>query len=221
MKQIGLSFLVVNTRSDESNNDGSIMYDSSKTLLSEEEVEKVQAKLARIILIFLEMLHLLIARNRDVLLAVVQARKRKGGDISSMASASGSVHGGYAATSRTGSNYSPIKGHIDRQSNDSYYYERQNGDGIGKSFGSDNPMNYGHHVSNSSDRTDAAIGVQSELQRGFIGLVKALSPNIMDTINSEVPRWLRQCCQENYFSSGRYRQAKIRKLSQLYDDWFP
>lgn len=203
VKQIGKSFLTVNTQPDDSNNDaGMMMYESSKTVLSEEEIEKVQIKLARIIVIFLEMLHLLIARNRDVLLGVVQARKRKGGDTSSMAS------GSVPATSRTGSN---MKSHIGRQSNDSYYYDRSSGDIMGKSIVAENQVSYGHH-SNNSDRTDAAIGVQSELQRGFIGLVKALSPSILDTINNEAPRWLRQCHQENYFSSGLYRQAVIRKF---------
>jgi hypothetical protein len=45
--------------------------------LSEEEVMKYQATLARSIVIFMEFLHLLIARNRDILLAAVQEHKRR------------------------------------------------------------------------------------------------------------------------------------------------
>jgi hypothetical protein len=199
VKQIGLSFLSVSAQSDDSNNE--YMYSPYETL-SDDEIEKVQTKLARIIVTFLELLHLLIARNRDVLLAVVQTRKRRGGDNSSIAS--GSNAGGYAAasTSLSGIHHSPMK---------SQGHETVNSEIVGKSIVAENQRGYGHHVS-SSDRTDAAIGVQSELQRGFISLVKALSPNILDTINTEVPRWMRQCCQENYFSTGLYRQAVIRKL---------
>ena len=79
VKQIGLSFLSVNAQSDEVN-DESVMIYSPFEILTEDEIEKVQIKLARIIVTFLELMHLLIARNRDVLLTLVQARKRKGGD---------------------------------------------------------------------------------------------------------------------------------------------
>ena len=47
------------------------MFYSSYESLSEEEIERVQAKLARMIVTFLDLLHLLIARNRDILLTVV------------------------------------------------------------------------------------------------------------------------------------------------------
>ena len=165
--------------------------------LDEDEIERVQTKLARMIVTFLELLHLLIGRNRDVLLTVVQARKRRGGDASSVAS--GSVHGGYAATPRAGSHYSsPMK------------YDRRNSEIVGRSIIAENRMSHGH-MSTTSDRTDSAIGVQSELQRGFISLVKSLSPNLLDTLNNECPRWMRSCCQDNYFSSGQYRQADIRE----------
>jgi hypothetical protein len=202
VKQIGLLFLSVN-QPDNKNNETS--YYSSYERLSEEEIEKTQTKLARIIVIFLELLHLLIARNRDVLLAVVQSRKRRGGDSASVASGS---HEGNGAAHRMSTHHSPIKVGYEGQEGDSHY--KIGSDVLGKSIStSNNPS--GHKVSNS-DRTDAAIGVQSELQRGFISLVRALSPNLLDTINTEVPRWMRQCCQENYFSSGLYRQADIRKF---------
>ncbi len=199
VKRIGITFLSVNVSSGESNT-GPGMYSPYESL-DEGEIERVQAKLARMIVTFIELLHLLIARNRDVLLTVVQARKRKGGDASSVAS--GSVHGGYAATPRAGSySFSPMKRHRDRNEVDSgYLYDRAHSDIMGGQG----------HISHASDRTDSAIGVQSELQRGLISLVKALSPHLLDTLNNEVPRWLRSCCQDNYFSSGLYRQADIRE----------
>ena len=86
----------------------------------------------------------------------------------------------------------------------------------GRSFSADSQRGH-NHVSNLSDGTDAAIGVQNEFQRGFVRLVKALTPNILDTINKEVPRWIKKCCQDtNYFSSGLYRQAVIRKFELMH-----
>ena len=171
--------------------------------MSEEEIEKVQTKLARIIVTFLELLHLLIAKNRHVILAAVQARKRRGADGVSTASGSGS---------RAGIYNSPLKYEEGQDSDISSLSQlKLGGDTIlGKSITTTKTS--GSHKANASDRTDAAIGVQSELQRGFISLIRALSPNLLDTINTEVPRWMRQCCQENYFSSGLYRQADIREF---------
>ena len=60
-------------------------------------------------------------------------------------------------------------------------------------------------------RTDNAIAIQSELQRAFIGLSKDLHPMILGIMRSETPSWLKKCCQENYFSSYAYRNAKIRQ----------
>ena len=161
-------------------------------------------------MIFLELLHLLIARNRDVLLAVVQARKRRCADAASTTSGS---HEGNASTFRLAHHNSPIKIVGECGDNDvSNSQNRSSVDVLGKSITTTaNHATFTHKVTNS-DRTDAAIGVQSELQRGFISLVRSLSPNLLDTINTEVPRWMRQCCQDNYFSSGFYRQADIRKL---------
>ena len=200
MKQIGLSFLSVNSHSLKPNNESG--HYSAYECLNEEEIEKVQTKLARIIVTFLELLHLLIAKNRHVILAAVQARKRRGADGVSTASGSGS---------RAGIYNSPLKYEEGQDSDLSVSQLKLGGDAIlGKSITTTKTS--GSHKANASDRTDAAIGIQSELQRGFISLVRALSPNLLDTINTEVPRWMRQCCQENYFSSGLYRQADIREF---------
>lgn len=212
VKRIGVAFLTVNAHLEESNEFQYSPYES----LDEEEIERVQTKLARMIVTFLELLHLLIARNRDVLLAVVQARKRnRPGDASSVHS--GSVHCGYAATPRAGSHsFSPHK-RIGTSSSDSVQgygmYERSSSELVGRSIIAENHTGPGH-VSKDSDRTDSAIGVQSELQRGLISLVKALSPNLLDTLNNEVPRWMRSI-QDNYFSTGAYRQADIREYDAI------
>lgn len=215
VKRIGATFLSVTSRLEESNADAD-MYSPYETL-DEDEVERVQTKLARMIVTFLELLHLLIARNRDVLLAVVQSRKRNKGD--EMSVASGSVHGGYAASTRAGSMTfsSPMRRTASvAESSQGHTYDRSSGsEFVGRSIVADPHMSHGH-ISHNSDRTDSAIGVQSELQRGLISLVKSLSPNLLTTLTNEVPRWMRSCIQDNYFSSGLYRQADIPIGEELF-----
>jgi hypothetical protein len=65
-------------------------------------------------------------------------------------------------------------------------------------------------------RTDSAIGIQRELQLAFISLAKDLYPMIHGILESDTPRWLKQCCQDNYFSAYTYRQTKIRKYFQSF-----
>jgi hypothetical protein len=64
-------------------------------------------------------------------------------------------------------------------------------------------------VVSSSTRADSAIAVQSELQRAFISLCRMLHPRVLATLQDETPRWLKQCCQDNYFSLGTYKLTKI------------
>jgi hypothetical protein len=64
-------------------------------------------------------------------------------------------------------------------------------------------------------RTDSAIAVQSELQRAFISLSKSLYHRVYSVMKEETPKWLKQCCQDNYFSLGTYRQTKILIAEEL------
>ena len=208
VKQIGLTFLSLDV-SDDSKNNHQDMY-SSYQMLSEEEIEEVQIKLARMIVTFFELLHLLIARNRDILLTVVQVRKRRARGDSSVASASGSLHGGYASTPAKGGSFMHTPSRRIRQSSGSV--------SVSSTPYFNNPGSAASHhmMSGGNDRTDAAIGVQSELQRGFTNLLKALYPKLLDTINNEIPRWMRHCCQDKYFSSGAYRRAEIPIGEELF-----
>jgi len=205
VKQVGVSFLSIHAQSEDAN--GESGHYSPYERLTDVEVEKLQTKLARIIVTFLELLHLLIARNRHVILAAVQARKRRGGDAVSITSGSNEGTG----SSRFGIHNSAHK-YEEGQDDLSTSQFKPGGEIMGKSVTTSKSTS---HKVTSSDRTDAAIGIQSELQRGFVSLVRALLPKLLDTINTEVPRWARQCCQENYFSSGLYRQADIREYFAL------
>ncbi len=223
VKQLGSTFLSVNTQEhlvvpSEESTVGTGMYSPYESL-TEEEVEKVQTKLARMIVTFLELLHLLVARNRDVLLTVVQARKRRGGDAFSVASCSVQ---GHIPRPRTGcQSFSPAKrdnaelSTIDNEQ--ALMYDRSNSEIVVRSTLAETPENNdGYGQSNTSDRTDSAIGVQSELQRGLISLVRSLTPLLLDTLNNEVPKWMRSGCQENYFSTGQYRRADIPIGDELF-----
>ena len=72
----------------------------------------------------------------------------------------------------------------------------------------------------ASARTDSAIAVQSELQRAFINMNKALHPiikEVLDAENEETPDWLKLCSQDNYFSLRSYASVDIPITREL---WF-
>lgn len=64
-------------------------------------------------------------------------------------------------------------------------------------------------------RTDSAIAVQSELQRAFISLCKALYKSVQGVMREETPRWFKQSGQDNYFSLGTYKQTVIPIAEEL------
>jgi hypothetical protein len=74
VKEIGLSLLKKNSAVMEGDTQAESGNDYGR--LGDEEVKKLQLKLARLIVVYIELLHLLIARNRDILLDVIQERKK-------------------------------------------------------------------------------------------------------------------------------------------------
>ncbi len=156
--------------------------------LSNEEIDINQKKLARAIIMYMELLHVLVGRNRDLLLTALEQRKRR--DVSSAESFSDRVP--------------PSPGQFSANSD---YHGRAFDDGADSmAFG-------GASSSSGMDRTDKAMAIQRELQKAFISLNKILQPIIEGVIRSETPRWMKFCCQgDSYFSSGTYRQAKIGKF---------
>ena len=73
VKEMGQFLLKTNTDVEEED-DGDVL--QSYDRLGEDEVKKFQIKLARSLVVFMELIHLLIARNRDLLLDVIQERKK-------------------------------------------------------------------------------------------------------------------------------------------------
>ena len=252
MKELGQSLLSRTGHMADADDigDGTLILQYMK--LSPSELSRYQVKLARSIIMFMELLHLLIARNRDLLLEVVQARKRSmrtstsvgstsahrvfrrgtgGGQVSSPESVSHYTSAGNQNGSTTKSVYSASKHRQDlreqRASMGTGYVTHdtesiRSRNAANETDGSVNIAGVGGGASVAStaggpnDRTDSAIAVQSELQRAFISMSKVLYPLLSATVPGETPRWLKLCGQENYFSSGTYRQTRIAMGEDLF-----
>lgn len=224
---MGLSLLKKNGSVAEDDLGGDIFQNSDR--LMDEEVKKLQNKLARAVVAFLELLHLLIARNRDLLLNVIQDRRKDKTPAVLPPSSQGIVRAQTQSSVGT-SNSNPRS--LMRPSSYEGSEEERKGKGIVRSVTDDvagrnvrlrddrSVVDDQSHLTGGflsggagNVRTDSAIAVQSELQRSFIALTKTLYPVLSGVLQSDTPRWLRQCCQENYFSLGTYRQTRIRKYS--------
>jgi len=205
--------------------------------LSEDEVQKFQLKLARSLVVFMELLHLLIARNRDLLLDVVQKRKKYGVSKTSKDVSHTSMHrvtsrGDLShatnhtlshSTTHTPTRGRPVRGEHARRLSFPTEDVASREDSSVKTNRSSNQDYDPGTVGSSKDggpdrsridpalRTDSAIGIQRELQLAFINIAKELWPMIHGIMESDAPSWLKECCQDNYFSKYSYRRAKIRK----------
>jgi len=80
VKEMGLALL--QKSSDFSEGDNSTEFSLDYDHLTEDEIKKLRSKIARLLIVFIELLHLLISRNRDLLLDVIQERKKEKGSSS-------------------------------------------------------------------------------------------------------------------------------------------
>ena len=158
--------LKMNIQSNEEETHSSIYGRVSNDKLPSHAVVENQIRLARGIVIYMELLHLLIGRNRDILLRVVKQRRQNRGKETP------------------------------------------------KHVRSDTSVGSRSMI----DRTNDSIAVQSELQRAFIAMAKALYPIISQVLPEEVPTWLWLCSQDGYFSSGMYQQAVLSMSEELLFD---
>jgi hypothetical protein len=217
VKEMGLVLLQKDAYIPEQNDGGFGML-ASYDRLTEAEVIKLQLKLARAIVVFMEILHLLIARNRDLLLEVMEARKR--GEVISTAASVGYQNRGAASVARSRSgtpeSTSRQRGHSRGLSNAS---------GISTGFVSIGETEASRDASASNfsslmanDKTDKNIAVQSELQRTFIGMAKTLYNPLTAILGEDTPRWLKEICKDNYFSSSIYKRTEneIRMAEEIY-----
>jgi hypothetical protein len=190
-------------------NDGGYGMIADYARLPDAEVIKLQLKLARVILVFMEILHLLISRNRDLLLEVMEARRR--GEQLSMSGLHRHHHSIGPSTSdnlsrqrghaRRPSNGSGVTGHISSAETDFSHRRGDDGSAAASQFNS----------AYANEQTDKAIAVQSELQRSFIKLARDLSGTLTLVLEDETPRWLKEVVRENYFTAATYKHAKIRQ----------
>jgi hypothetical protein len=219
VKEMGLYLLKKNTNFEEEDEGDALQ---SYDRLAEDEVKKLQLRLARSLVVFMELLHLMIARNRELLLEVIQERKR--GETSSRHDHSASLSRGDLSLSDGRSNRSVATRRGSLNANDSISDPKTRGDESNRSFhrrkgsasqGPGSLANDDYSVvsafASEKARTDSAIGIQSELQRAFISLSKELHAKILGIMGTETPRWLKLCTQDNYFSAYTYRNVKIRK----------
>jgi hypothetical protein len=154
--------------------------------LSSDEVKQYQIKLSRSIVFFMELLHVLIGKNRDLLLS---KNKLNFGDFR------GDLNCGNP----------PSPGFYSENYNEqSYPFQEKAFDDGSDTYGESTVGTMG-----TMDRTDKAKALQRELQIAFISMTKTLHPLIHNQIHSETPHWMSLCLQDNYFSSGLYRQAQI------------
>jgi hypothetical protein len=241
VKEIGLSLLKKNTDiSDGDTTEFSLEYDR----LTDEEIRKLQLTVASLIIVFIELLHLLIARNRDRLLDVIQVRKKGepsesqykeesiGGRSSSRSQSGGKIpveHRRDTSDPSPGSSYSfnpprSTVGSIDGRSlpnfptpatQDFKFRVRTTSESTANARIDIKRSRNGGDGSVGTTKADSAIAVQSELQRAFITLCKLLLPQINNIMMEKTPRWLRSCTLDNYFSSGTYKQTKLPMAEEL------
>ena len=224
VKEMGVCLLKKNGNVAEEDISSGIFLSADR--LGEDEVKKFQNKLARAIIVFLELLHLLIARNRDLLLSVIQEKRKE--QPNGPPPPTGGASRAQTSASMAGQSYSTNPRNFARLNS---YDGSEKSSGITRSISEDTsrarlPDERRSQMDDQSNaggaslsaaasvRTDSAtlVAVQSELQRSFISLTKSLYPSIAGIMQSETPRWLKQCCLENYFSLGTYRQTRLRKF---------
>jgi hypothetical protein len=214
VKEMGLYLLKKNTNfEEEEEGDALQSYDR----LSEDEVKRLQLRLARSLVVFMELLHLMITRNREMLLDVIQDRKRD--ETSSRHSHSTSlvslsdVRSMRSTVTRQGSmngNESRAESCSEKEVGRPLHWRKGSSFSLANDDGS-----VASAFTTEKARTDSAIGIQSELQRAFIALCKEIHPRILGVMGSETPRWVKLCAQDNYFSAYIYRSVKVGTLHGL------
>ena len=236
VKAIGLSLLRPCTKIADANSSTDFLHDYDR--LTDNEIKKYRVLVSRLIVVFIELLHLLIARNRGQLLDVIQMRKRSDGESQfsvAARSTTRSVNNGRISQDRPTDPRDPSPVPASEHSRKLSGTVTGSWDGRSNTMPLATPEPTARHqgltdattasrsavhqrarsLGEASVRTDAAIAVQSELQRAFISFCKLLYPLVTDVLQEETPRWLRNCTQDNYFSLGTYQHTKVRIADEL------
>lgn len=185
--------------------------------LHRSKVHGLQLKLARLILTFVELLHLLISRNRDQLLTIMKERQKT--ETSGSAQGGSSVgRAGYSrahSLSARDSSTSRRNIHVPTPSEpSSTRHQRRQSEGVRSE---DTRSNHSHQsvMTQSGVKTESAIAVQSELQRAFINLSRSLYKGIKNTMGDATPNWFKQCGQDTYYSMGTHKHNQMPIGSEM------
>lgn len=215
--------------------------------LTDDESRRLRVIVARLIVVFIELLHLLIVLNREQLLDIIQARKRGeanahhpvpwlGGKSTRRSLILGRQGNDRRSESRDRSSVSERSRNLSRPATGSYDMPGQQYSfpstaleakershrSSGLAYAA-RPLERTRSTGDASLglKVDSAIAVQSELQRAFIALCKILRPLVKEVLQEETPRWLKNCALDNYFSSGTYRLSRISIAEELSFDLHP
>ena len=200
-------------------------------ILNEEEIVQLKCQLSRGIVMFLELLHTLLVKNRELLLDWVAQRKLRaeedrdtfnsnsnhrsfshnfGQGIMPKFSAShmhrshhGSHHSGtYSGTHGTLGSTSSKRSMDEAEANNCNPGEEDM-----ENRGEDGT---GRVTLAPGEQLKSAIGVQSELQRSFSSTTRALYPLLTSWLGEEeVPSWIAMSSADGYFASSSYASVQM------------
>lgn len=196
------------------------------------QIVKYKKQLARGLVFFLELTHLIIAKNREILLQHL-SKVGKGESPHDGAPFGGSMGGGARVAGGSGRYFEPIGGSM-KAGFSSLIHPMMGGETEGGAAGGGTGGGGGGGTmdSRTSDcsegvaggtgggggggggRTEAlrsAIGVQSELQRSFSSNAKALYPLLVRWIGDETPAWINLCSAE-FFQGGSFACSSTKYI---------
>lgn len=187
--------------------------------LPRSKVRSLQLKLARLILTFVELLHLLISRNRDQLLAIMKERKNEVIGTAPGSIGRPSYNRTLSMSARESRDTSRRSINLQTPSEHSSRHQRHQSEGVRSDDTRSRTTedNQSHHsvMTMSGVKTESAIAVQSELQRAFINLSRSLYKGIKTAMGDQTPGWFKQCGVETYYSMGTHKHNQMPIGSEM------
>merc|ERR1740139_2483 len=194
IKEIAKHFLTLPV-SDEM---GTLPMKSTSNRLGEEEVIVLRKQLARGLIMFMELLHILILRNRELLAAAKRAKRHLKNLSPSNECPSVFSDGSENITDSPTSRYS------------SYRYSSYDASSV------DDNMSVLTGMAAKKKKGPDSNAANRELEMNFTSTAKILDPLIDGILQNETPQWLKFCCKNNYFKSKAYRTTFVAMGEELF-----